>query len=95
MSEEKFYDSGEGPKVMGASRSPQDVTAAELMTSFGGNPSREPLRVTRFPVSIEEFAKLKSQAAKKRPAPKGVKGIKMQEDLSSELETKSFEKARI
>jgi len=93
MSEEKFYDSGEGPKVMGASRSPQDVTAAELMTSFGGNPSREPLRVTRFPVSIEEFAKLKSQAAKKRPAPKGVKGIKVQEDLSSELETKSFEKA--
>jgi hypothetical protein len=93
MSQEKFYKSGEGPKVQGASRSPQDVTATELMTSFGPNPSREPLRVTRFPVSVEEFASLKAKATKARPAAKGVQDIQIQEDLSPELEKEMGEKA--
>jgi hypothetical protein len=93
MSQEKFYKSGEGPKVEGASRSPQDVTANELMTSFGPNPSREPLRVTRFPVSVEEFASLKSKAKKARPAAKAAEKIQIQEDLSPELETEMVERA--
>ena len=48
MAKEKYYKSAEGPEVIGASRSPQDVTAAELMSSFGANPSRESLRVLVF-----------------------------------------------
>jgi hypothetical protein len=95
MSQEKFYDGGVGRTVAAASRSPQDVTAAELMTSFGANPSREPLRVTRFPVSAEEFAKLKTEAIKAKPAAaaKLEKDLQIQEDLSPELETETAEKA--
>src|SRR5215208_5879505 len=68
MSNEKFYQSGSGQALEGASRSLEEVTAKELMSTFGANPSREKLRVTRFPVSLEEFLQLKSSVESAQPA---------------------------
>jgi hypothetical protein len=68
MSNEKFYQSGSGQALEGASRSLEEVTAKELMSTFGANPSREKLRVTRFPVSLEEFLQLKSEVESAQPA---------------------------
>jgi hypothetical protein len=62
-----FYKSGEGPVVQPAFRNLEEITASELTSRFGANPSREKLRVTRFPVSMEEFSKLKSRAEKAEP----------------------------
>jgi hypothetical protein len=63
-----FYKSGEGPATQPASRNLEDITARGLTSTFGANPSREKLRVTRFPVSISEFSQLKSKAEKAKPA---------------------------
>ncbi|HEU4443548.1 MAG TPA: hypothetical protein VFR94_02625 [Nitrososphaeraceae archaeon] len=63
-----YYKSGEGPAAQPASRNLEDITARELTTTFGANPSREKLRVTRFPVSLAEFSQLKSKAEKAKPA---------------------------
>jgi hypothetical protein len=63
-----FYKSEEGPVVQ--------------PSRFGANPSREKLRVTRFPVSMEEFSKLKSRAEKAEPmrTARGAKKSLAQED---------------
>jgi len=61
------FDSGEGPIVHPTLRNLEEITASELTSRFGANPSREKLRVTRFPVSMEEFLQLKSRAEKTEP----------------------------
>jgi len=77
-----FYKSGEGPVVQPTFRNPEEITANELTSRFGANPSREKLRVTRFPVSMEEFFELKSRAASPEPrrAARGTEEALAQED---------------
>jgi hypothetical protein len=65
---EDAHKSGEGPIVHPTSRNPEEITAKELMTTFGSSPSREPLRVTRFPVMPDEFKRLKSVAETAQPS---------------------------
>src|SRR5688500_11727695 len=87
MSTKKFYESGSGQAITAASRSPEEVTAEELMSTFGANPSREKLRVTRFPVSIEEFLRLKSKVKSAQPSLKSVEDTTInQQDTPSEEE---------
>jgi hypothetical protein len=77
-----FYKSGEGPVVQPTFRNLEEITASELTSRFGANPSREKLRVTRFPVSMEEFSMLKSRAenAERMRAARGAKESLAQED---------------
>jgi hypothetical protein len=77
-----FYESGEGPVVEPTFRNPEEITATELTSTFGGNPSREKLRVTRFPVSMKEFLELKSRAESPEPrrAARAIEEALAQED---------------
>ena len=92
MSTEKFYESGSGQAIVAASRSPEEVTAEELMSTFGANPSREKLRVTRFPVSIEEFLRLKSEVESAQPSLESMEDttINQQDSPSEELVQDEF-----
>jgi hypothetical protein len=58
-----------------------------LTSRFGANPSREKLRVTRFPVSMEEFSQLKSRAenAEPRRAARGAEESLVQEDRADTI----------
>ena len=65
----------------------------ELMSSFGADPSRESLRATRFPVSLEEFKKLKAKAGTAKPTATKITNVYVQEDKTiKEQETQMVEK---
>lgn len=83
----KFYKSEEGPVVQPTFRNLEEITASELTSRFGANPSREKLRVTRFPVSMEEFSQLKSRVEKAEPrrAARGAEESLAQEDKADSM----------
>jgi len=92
---EDAHKSGEGPLVHPTSRNPEEITARELMTTFGSSPSREPLRVTRFPVMPDEFKRLKSLAETSQPsstiATAELESALVQEDVGSSQQATAME----
>ncbi|HKG90201.1 MAG TPA: hypothetical protein VKA95_17940 [Nitrososphaeraceae archaeon] len=96
MSTADFYKSGEGPTTQPASRNLEEITARELTTTFGASPSREKLRVTRFPVSIEEFSRLKLDVESAQPmAARGVEEGLVQEDKGAGMRAAEIEEEEL
>ncbi len=65
------YESGGSDEVIGATRSPADLTVEELMYQVA-DPARPDWMVSRFPVSTEEFDQLNEAAAEPERAAKAV-----------------------
>ena len=68
MTTEEFYKSGEGPATDVTLQSPEEVETIQAQNPLGANPSRENLRVTRFPVSMQELEQLKTEVASAQPS---------------------------
>lgn len=92
-----FYNSGEGPTIQPTVRNLEEITAMELTSTFGANPSREKLRVTRFPVSIEEFSQLKSEveSAEAISARAVEEGLVQEDRVDTRMETREIEREEL
>lgn len=88
MADTDFYESGEGESEGALSRSIDDIESDQRENPLGANPSRESLRVTRFPVSMEELQQMKSVVAAAEPSALEAEQALAQEEPETEEELK-------
>ena len=92
MAKKEFYKNGEGPAVKAMLQSPDEIEKIQSQNPLGSSPSREKLRLTRFPVSMEELKRLKSEVATAQPSAREAKELAVnQQDESVELEAEPKE----